>query len=154
MLILCLSYFITTVFQFSLLGLPDDVTSIVHLCCGYPTYCDQDDYKKADKDFYKTLAPLLDNSGIKQFSIEDAEAQNNLEELLPLFKKSSIIFGAITIARSKIEEFDQLKAKIGEALKFIDPERLILAPDCGLGFLDEPKIFAKLEVLAKVAKEF
>ena len=142
------------IFQFSLLGLPDDVTSIVHLCCGYPTYCDQDDYKKADKDFYKTLAPLLDNSGIKQFSIEDAEAQNNLEELLPLFKKSSIIFGAITIARSKIEEFDQLKARIGEALKFIDPERLILAPDCGLGFLDEPKIFAKLEVLAKVAKEF
>jgi len=135
-------------------GLPDNVTSIVHLCCGYPTYCDQDDYKKADKDFYKTLAPLLDNSGIKQFSIEDAEAQNNLEELLPLFKKSSVIFGAITIARSKIEEFDQLKAKIGEALKFIDPERLILAPDCGLGFLDEPKIFAKLEVLAKVAKEF
>ena len=147
MVILCLSYFITTVFQFSLLGLPDDVTSMVHLCCGYPTYCDQDDYKKADKDFYKTLAPLLDNSGIKQFSIEDAEAQNNLEELLPLFKKSSIIFGAITIARSKIEEFDELKARIVEALKFIDPERLILAPIVDL-------IFAKLEVLARIAKEF
>ena len=55
---------------------------------------------------------------------------------MPLFKKSSIIFGAITTVRSKIEEFGQLKARIGEALKFIDPERLILAPDCGLGFLD------------------
>jgi len=96
----------------------------------------------------------LDNSGIKEFSIEDAEAMNNLEELLPLFKKSSVIFGAITIARSKIEEFDQLKARIEEALKYIDPERLILAPDCGFGFLDEPKIFAKLEVLTKVANEF
>ena len=29
------------------LGLPDDVISAVHLCCGYPTYCDQDDYMKA-----------------------------------------------------------------------------------------------------------
>ena len=96
----------------------------------------------------------MDNSGIKQFSIEDAEAQNNLEELLTLFKKSSIIFGAITIARSKIEEFDQLKAKIGEALKFIDPERLVLAPDCGLGFLEESKILKKLETMTKVAKEF
>ena len=65
-----------------------------------------------------------------------------------------VIFGAITIARSKIEEFDQLKARIEEALKYIDPERLILAPDCGFGFLDEPKIFAKLEVLTKVANEF
>ena len=65
-----------------------------------------------------------------------------------------VIFGAITIARSKIEEFEVLKARIGEALKYIDPERLVLAPDCGLGFLDEPKILAKLEVMAKVAKEF
>ena len=45
---------------------------------------------KADKNLYKSLAPLLDSSGIKQFSIEDAEAQNNLEELLPLFKKSTV----------------------------------------------------------------
>ena len=45
---------------------------------------------KADKNLYKSLAPLLDNSGIKQFSIEDAEAQNNLEELLPLFKTSTV----------------------------------------------------------------
>jgi len=135
-------------------GLPEDVISAVHLCCGYPTYCDQDDYMKADKNLYKTLAPLLDNSGIKQFSIEDAEAQNNLEDLLPLFKKSTVILGAITIARSKVEEFDQLKARIEKALKFIDPERLVLAPDCGLGFLEESKILAKLEVMVKVANEF
>ena len=76
--------------SFILLGLPEDVISAVHLCCGYPTHCDQDDYMKADKNLYKTLAPLLDNSGIKQFSIEDAEAQNNLEDLLPLFKKSTV----------------------------------------------------------------
>jgi len=135
-------------------GLPDDVISAVHLCCGYPTYCDQDDYMKADKNLYKSLAPLLDNSGIKQFSIEDAEAQNNLEELLPLFKKSTVILGAIAIARSKIEDFDELKGRIGEALKFIDPERLVLAPDCGLGFLEESKILEKLETMTKVAKEF
>ena len=47
-----------------------------------------------------------------------------------------------------------LKGRITEALKFIDPERLVLAPDCGLGFLEESKILAKLETMAKVAKEF
>ena len=46
------------------------------------------------------------------------------------------------------------KGRIGEALKFIEPERLILAPDCGLGFLEESKILEKLETMTKVAKEF
>ena len=49
------------------------------------------------------------------------------------FYDEKVILGAITIARSKVEEFDQLKARIEKALKFIDPERLVLAPDCGLG---------------------
>lgn len=47
-----------------------------------------------------------------------------------------------------------LKGRIGEALKYIDPERLVLAPDCGLGFLEESKIMAKLETMTKVAREF
>ena len=47
-----------------------------------------------------------------------------------------------------------LKGRIGEALKYIDPERLVLAPDCGLGFLEESKILKKLETMTKVAKEF
>ena len=46
------------------------------------------------------------------------------------------------------------KGRIGEALKYIDPERLVLAPDCGLGFLEESKILKKLETMAKIAKEF
>ena len=53
-------------------------------------------------------------------------------------------FGCITL----------FKGRIGEALKFIEPERLILAPDCGLGFLEESKILEKLETMTKVAKEF
>jgi len=41
--------------------LPDDVTVTVHLCCGYPNHLDQEDYEKADKEHYITLAPLLDD---------------------------------------------------------------------------------------------
>ena len=96
----------------------------------------------------------MDESGINQFSIEDAEAGNNLSQLLPLFPKSSIILGAITIARSKIEDFSALKERISEALKFIDSDRLILAPDCGLGFLNEDQILKKLQVMVQVAQEF
>ena len=68
---------------------------MVHLCCGYPSYVDQDDYKKADKTLYAKLGPQLDGTGIKQISMEDAEAQNDLETLLPNYKNMTIIFGKI-----------------------------------------------------------
>lgn len=135
-------------------GVPDDVTTAVHLCCGYPTYCDQDDYVKADKSYYITLAKLLDETGVDQISIEDAEAQNDLEQLLPHFKKMTVIFGAIAIARSKVESFEDVKKRVEVALKYIDPERLVLAPDCGLGYLNDDVIEAKLKVMVEVAKKF
>ncbi len=53
-------------FPFLFIGLPSDVLSAVHLCCGYPEYLDQDNYKKADKTRYIDLAKLLDESGINQ----------------------------------------------------------------------------------------
>merc|ERR550534_1661513 len=40
-------------------GVPSHVTTVTHLCCGYPQYLDQDDYVKADKVNYQRLAPLL-----------------------------------------------------------------------------------------------
>ena len=46
----------------------------------------------------------MEKSGIHQVSIEDAEAKNDLDALLPNFKNMTVILGAITIARSKIEE--------------------------------------------------
>ena len=135
-----------------ILGVPDDVTTAVHLCCGYPSYCDQDDYVKADKSYYITLAKLLDDIGVNQVSIEDAEAQNDLDQLLPHFKKMTVIFGAIAIARSKVESVEDVKKRVEVALKYIDPERLVLAPDCGLGYLTDEIIEAKLKVMVEVAK--
>ena len=46
----------------------NEVTTILHLCCGYPNYLDQKDYMKADKENYVRMAKLLDNSGISQVS--------------------------------------------------------------------------------------
>ena len=47
-----------------------------------------------------------------------------------------------------------MKARVGEALKFISPERLILAPDCGLGMLPTDIIKEKLAVMKTVAEQF
>ena len=39
----------------------------------------------------------MDGTGIKQISLEDAEAQNNLEAMLPNYKNMTIMFGKIII---------------------------------------------------------
>merc|ERR1711902_428966 len=94
------------------------IISVVHLCCGYPDKMDTDEYLKADKKNYGYLAEKLDAAGFDEISIEDAEAQNDLA-VLEKYKKSKIILGAVTVARSRIETQEQIKARIKEALKYI-----------------------------------
>jgi len=134
-------------------GLPQEVTKVIHLCCGYPDKLDTDEYPKAPKTNYNLLAPKIDSLGFDEVSIEDAEAQNDLS-LLTLFKKTKVIFGSVTVARSKIENKDDVRARVTEALKYISADRLILAPDCGLGMLPTPIIKEKLKIMCEVAKEF
>jgi len=132
-------------------GLSDDVTTIVHLCCGYPEHIDDNDYLKADKTWYKTLAKKLDATTIKQVSIEDAECLNDLS-LLEEFHNMTVILGVVTIARSHVETVQEISARVGLALQHIPASRLILAPDCGLGFLTEELITAKLTNLVQAAR--
>ena len=66
-----------------------------------------------------------------------------------------LYLGVIAIARSKTDEFEKIKERIESALKLVQsPDKIVLAPDCGLGYLNEEQIQAKLEVMVKVAKSF
>jgi len=134
-------------------GIPETVTKTVHLCCGYPDRLDTDEYPKAPKTNYNLIASKLDSLRFDEASIENAEARNDLS-LLELFKNTKIILGSVTIARTKIETKEEVKATISEALKHIEPERLILAPDCGLGLLPLNIIKEKLKIMKEVANEF
>ena len=58
------------------------------------------------------------------------------------------------MARTRVETEEEVVGKVREALKFIPAERLILAPDCGLGMLPLNIIQQKLQVMVKVAKQF
>ena len=132
-------------------GVPKDVTKIIHMCCGYPDHIDDEDYKKADPEIYHLLAKEVDELKIDQVSIEDAHCQNNLE-LLEKFKKKSVIFGAIAIASSRLESEEEIIDRINSALLHIDRERLVIAPDCGLGLLTPDLAESKLRVMCSAVK--
>merc|ERR1719433_1867837 len=109
-------------------GCPVGVEKAMHMCCGYPGYVDQIDYLKADIQAYRQIAPALDESSVDAVSIEDAWCRNDLS-LLGLFKKTKVILGAMHISSSQIETVEEIQERLAEALKHIDAERLIVAPD-------------------------
>ncbi len=61
------------------------------------------------------------------------------------------ILGVIAIARTRIETKEEITSRLTDALQHIEPDRLIAAPDCGLGMLDRATIRAKLANMAAAA---
>ena len=134
-------------------GLPEGVNSIVHICCGYPNALDSENYLKADPSAYFELADSIDQSLVSSVSIEDAHRTNDLK-LLESFRETTVILGLIDVAKSRIEEAHQIRKRISSALEHISADRLIAAPDCGLGLLNRQLARAKLKNLCNAAHSF
>ncbi len=132
-------------------GLPDHVARAVHICCGYPDYLDQENFQKADQMAYHQLSDAIEDSSIGAISLEDAHRHNDLS-LLEHFKTTTVILGAVAIASSRIETVVEITERLQAALKHIDADRLMAAPDCGLGFLDRKLALAKLANMVSAAK--
>ena len=129
---------------------PNSVKRIVHMCCGYPDHLDDSEYKKADPKSYIDLSSMIDDAEFDQISIEDKHCCNDLD-LLEKFKNKVVIFGSIAIASSKIETLDEVVNRLKQALSHIDRERLIVAPDCGLGLLPPNLAEEKLKIMCQAA---
>ena len=112
---------------------------------------DRDDYPKADAGAYFRLADAVDRTCIDAVSIEDAHRPNDLS-LLERFANSKVILGVVAIASSRIETIEEIRARLEAALGHIEAERLIAAPDCGLGLLGRGLARAKLRNLCAAAR--
>ena len=70
----------------------EGVFFVCHMCCGYPQYLDQTDYKKAPKSSYDILVERLDKSNIDAISIEDAHCHNQDLSFLQKIKSKKVVF--------------------------------------------------------------
>jgi 5-methyltetrahydropteroyltriglutamate--homocysteine methyltransferase len=132
-------------------GIGKHTTTVMHMCCGYPNFLDEQGYHKAERQLYFDLAEDLDDSIVEQVSIEDAHRHNDLS-LLERFQRTSVIFGSFAIASSEVESTEQIRERLRLALNHIDIERLIAAPDCGLGLLGRDLAMQKLRFMCEAAK--
>ncbi len=131
-------------------GLPEGVTRVIHMCCGYPNHLDDQDYPKADPATYLQIAEAVDGIA-DEISIEDAH-RHNPPELFEMYKCSKLIVGFFTVANSRLEPVEEIRARMLEVLEYLPPERLIAAPDCGLGFLGRGLAMQKLRNMCEAAQ--
>lgn len=126
------------------------VTRTMHMCCGYPDRLDNPHYPKADHEVYHSLVAALDGK-VDAISIEDCHCKNDLS-LFEKFRISTAIVGFVDVAVSRVEPVAEIMARMNEVLSVLPPERLIAAPDCGLGFLGTDLAMQKLRNLTAAAQ--
>jgi 5-methyltetrahydropteroyltriglutamate--homocysteine methyltransferase len=64
----------------------------------------------------------------------------------------TVLLGVLNLGDNAIETPEIVAARIREGLKYLPPERLIPAPDCGMKYLTREVAFGKLKVLSAGAR--
>jgi 5-methyltetrahydropteroyltriglutamate--homocysteine methyltransferase len=121
------------------------VPTVVHLCFGYAAVV-PGSTKPAG---YSFLAELADTSA-DQISIEAAQPKLDLGVLRDLSTKK-IMLGVLDLGDPKIESVETVAGRIRNGLKYVSPERLVPAPDCGMKYMPRHVAFGKLKTMSDAA---
>jgi 5-methyltetrahydropteroyltriglutamate--homocysteine methyltransferase len=112
----------------------------IHLCFGYAAMVAN---RPSEYQFLTELADARVNS----ISIETAQSSLDCSVLAKLPGKK-IILGVLDLSTNEVETPDKVAARIRRALPYIDAERLVIAPDCGMKYLPGDVAFGKLQAMA------
>jgi 5-methyltetrahydropteroyltriglutamate--homocysteine methyltransferase len=115
----------------------------LHICHGYAAVVRE----KAQS--YAFLVEL-DACSVGQVSIEAAQPRLDLSVLRALASKR-IAVGVLDLNDPDVEPVEVIVGRIRRALEHVDPERLVLAPDCGMKYLPRETALGKLRAMAQAA---
>ena len=122
------------------------VPTIVHLCFGYAALVPGE-----TKPVGYSFLPQLADSIAAQISIEAAQPRLDLAVLRNLPGKT-IILGVIDLADMTVETPEVVAGRIRAALPHVPPERLVIAPDCGMKYLPRAMAYGKMKAMVDGAK--
>jgi 5-methyltetrahydropteroyltriglutamate--homocysteine methyltransferase len=115
----------------------------VHLCFGYAAIIHQ-------RPPGYSFLPELGASDVNQISIETA--QSNLDcSVLATLSSKVIIIGVLDLSDMTIETPTVVADRIRRALPYVDAERIVVAPDCGLKYLPRGVAFGKMRAMVEGA---
>jgi 5-methyltetrahydropteroyltriglutamate--homocysteine methyltransferase len=118
-------------------------TTALHICFGYAAIVGN---KPAGYSFLTELAA----SAVDQISIESAQPALDCSVLEGLRSKA-IILGVLDLSTHQIETPQTVAERIRRALPYVDADRLIVAPDCGMKYLPRAVAFGKMQAMVEGA---
>jgi 5-methyltetrahydropteroyltriglutamate--homocysteine methyltransferase len=118
-------------------------TTAVHLCFGYAAIVH-------DRPSGYSFLPELAACPADQISIETAQSGLDLGVLADLADKT-IILGVIDLSTPEVEPAEVVAARVRRAYPYRPPDRLVLAPDCGMKYLPRASAEGKMRAMAQAA---
>jgi 5-methyltetrahydropteroyltriglutamate--homocysteine methyltransferase len=120
-------------------------TTAVHLCFGYAAIIHE------RPSGYSFLSELADCT-CDQISIETA--QSGLDpEILTTLKGKRIILGVLDLSDHEVESAETVAARVRRAMTYVDPQDIVLAPDCGMKYLPRASAEGKLRSMTAAAEQ-
>ncbi|MPZ15187.1 MAG: 5-methyltetrahydropteroyltriglutamate--homocysteine methyltransferase [Chloroflexi bacterium] len=117
------------------------VTTALHTCFGYG-------HLPADRPPAYPFLAELNGCAFQQLAIEAAHLKLDLSTLAEMPDKV-IMLGVIDVVDAAVETADQVADRIRAALRFVPPERLMPATDCGMKYLPHAVTYRKLLALVE-----
>jgi 5-methyltetrahydropteroyltriglutamate--homocysteine methyltransferase len=121
------------------------VPTVVHLCFGYAAVVPG----STKPSGYSFLSELADTTA-EQISIEAAQPRLDLRVLKDLAPKK-IMLGVLDLGDPEIETVAVVSERIRNGLKHVAPDRLVIAPDCGMKYMPRATAFGKLKAMCDAA---
>lgn len=125
----------------------------VHICYGYGIKANTDWKATLGSEWrqYEESFPLLQQSTIDIVSLERHNSHVPAE-LIELLRGKKVMVGAIDVATNTIETPEAVADTIREALRFVDPDKLIPSTNCGMAPLSRRVAGDKMAALAAGAQ--
>jgi 5-methyltetrahydropteroyltriglutamate--homocysteine methyltransferase len=118
--------------------------TVLHTCFGYA-------HIVHDRPTGYPFLRELNDCRATHISLEAAQPKLDPEVLRDLPDKT-IILGVLDLGSSEVETPDVVADRIRKALAVVGPERLVVAPDCGMKYLPRELAFGKLEAMVVGAR--
>ena len=115
----------------------------LHICFGYAAVIHH-------RPTGYSFLPELSGCCVQQVSIETAQSSLDTAVLEGLPGKT-IILGVLDLSDMAVESPGTVAARIRRALPHVAPERVIVAPDCGLKYLPRDVAYGKMEAMVEGA---
>jgi 5-methyltetrahydropteroyltriglutamate--homocysteine methyltransferase len=116
-----------------------DGDTVLHTCFGYA-------HLVKDRPSGYPFLRELDGCRATHVSLEAAQPNLDPETLRELPSKT-IVLGVLDLGSEEVEPAELVADRIRRALTVVEPERLVVAPDCGMKYLPRERAFAKLQAM-------